>query len=135
MTFPYMRHTAPGQTMVISLLVLGFLVVTFVAIGISSLVEDEQATTALYNKTLAASAATGCMEQAMDKLGRDATYAGNETLVVASSTCRIRPVIVGSGIWTIETTSTVSNQYAKYRAILSSQNPIHITSWTEITGF
>lgn len=130
-----MRHTAPGQTLVISLLVLSFLTVSFVVIGISSLIEDSQANTALYNKTLAGAAATGCMERAMDKLGQDSSYAGNESLSVASSTCTIRPVIVGGGNWTLETWSQVQDQYARERAILTSRSPITISSWTEIAGF
>lgn len=130
-----MRHTAPGQTLVISLLVLGFLAVTFVAIGISSIVEDLQADAALYNKVLAGSAATGCMEHAMDSLGRNAAYAGNETLTIASSTCAIQPIESSTSTWTIKTSSQVGDQYARYLAILSSLSPVTISSWTEVAGF
>ena len=128
-------HLESGQVMVISLVVLGFLALSFVLIGAVSLSDEILVNLALENKALSTAAAGGCMEQAMDRLGRNAAYAGNESLSVASSTCMIRPIIAGSGIWTLETWGQNSNQYTRYRVILTSRAPILISSWTEIAGF
>jgi hypothetical protein len=121
--------------MVISMLVLGFLTLSFILIGAASLGNELQVNLVLENKVLSAAAATGCMEQAIDRLGRNAAYAGNETLTVASSTCMVRPVIIGGGIWTLETWAQNLNQYTRYRAVLTSRSPVIIGSWTEVAGF
>lgn len=128
-------HEESGQVMVITLLILGFLALSFVLIGAATLGDEILVNLTLENKAYSVAAATGCMEQAMDRLGRNASYAGNETLNVASSTCMIRPVIVGSGTWTLETWAQTSNQYTRYRAILTSRAPITIDSWAEVGGF
>ncbi len=131
----FYSHKASGQALLISLLVLGFLTLSFLLVGTLSLSDEEQVNLVLENKALSTAAATSCMEQAMDRLGLSSSYAGSETLSVTSSTCAVRPVIVGSGIWTLETWAQVSNQYTRYQVILSSRSPITIRSWTEVAGF
>lgn len=121
--------------MIISLLILGFLTLSFVLIGNTSLNDEAQANLALENKAMSAAAATGCVEQALDRLGLSASYAGSETLTIASSTCSVRPVIVGGGTWTLETWSQYADQYTRYRVVLTSRAPIAIQSWTEIAAF
>lgn len=128
-------HTASGQVLIVSLLVLGFLTLSFILIGTISLGDNAQVSVVMENKALADAAAAGCMEQAMDRLGLNISYAGNETLTVASSTCAVRPVIVGVGTWTIETWAHVGDQYTRYRTILTSRTPITINTWTEIAAF
>ena len=131
----FRSHVASGQAIIISLLILGFLTLSFVLIGASSLGDEMRVNVVLENEALSAAAATGCMEQAMDRLGLDATYVGNETLSVASSTCAVRPMIIGSGNWTLETWAQSNDQYTRYRVILTSRAPVTISSWTEIVGF
>lgn len=128
-------HLASGQALIISLLVLGFLTLSFVLVSAVSLSNESQANFVLENKELSAAAATGCMEQAMNRLGLDVSYAGNETLTVASSTCTVRPVIVGAGNWTLETWARNGDQYARYRAVLTGRAPVIIGSWAEIAAF
>ncbi|MCR4256755.1 MAG: hypothetical protein NUW08_03555, partial [Candidatus Uhrbacteria bacterium] len=79
-------HAASGQTLIVSLMILGFLALGFILIGFASISSELQVATVLENKERSVAAATACMEQAMDRLGRNASYAGSETLIVASST-------------------------------------------------
>ena len=121
--------------MIISMLVLGALTLTFILIGNLSLGRAAQIHVAMENKTLSEAAATACAEQAMDRLGRNAGYAGNETLDVADGDCHIRPIIADAGTWTLETTATSSGQHTNYRVTLSGIEPPTISSWTELGGF
>lgn len=128
-------HLASGQVLIISLLVLGFLTLGFLLIGSTSLNQTAQTNSVLENKELSAAAATGCMEQVLNRLGGDATYVGNETLTVASTTCRIQPVVNNSGIYTLGTMATSSDQVTRYRTTLTSRAPITISNWTEVSAF
>jgi hypothetical protein len=135
MTFKIRPHAAAGQTALIAILILGFLTLGFITIGLTSVINEMRVGTALENKGSAVSAANGCMDQAMDRLGRDNAYAGNETLGVATSTCTIRPIITASSTWTIEASSQVGDQYARYRLILTSLTPVTVSSTTEVASF
>jgi hypothetical protein len=135
MTFKLRLHTAAGQTALIAILILGFLTLGFIVIGLTSVVSETQIGSVLQNKGLAITAANACIDHAMDSLGRDNSYAGNESLQVASSTCTIRPIIMATSTWTIETYSQVVDQYARYRTILSSLTPVTVSSTSEIASF
>jgi len=128
-------HKAPGQVMLTSILILGFLTLTAIVIGITAIARETQSTLAMENKALASAAATACMEQAIDRLGREETYAGNEVLDVADMQCGIRPILYSENTWTIETFSQVNNQIARYRVVLSSRAPVLINSWEEVATF
>lgn len=128
-------HYASGQVLIISLLVLGFLTLGFVLIGSSSIGESAKANVVLEQKVTSAAAATGCVEQALNRLGGNALYGGNETLTVASSTCRVQPIVNQSGIYTLGAMATSSNQVTRYRVTLTSRAPITISSWSEVAGF
>ncbi|MDF1497348.1 MAG: hypothetical protein P1P90_04795 [Patescibacteria group bacterium] len=128
-------HKAPGQVMITSILILGFLTLTAVTIGITAIARETQSTLAIENKALASAAATACAEQAIDRLGRDETYSGNEVLAVADMECTIRPILFNANIWTIETYSEVNKQIARYRILLSGRAPVLINSWEEVATF
>ncbi len=128
-------HAASGQTLVITMLVLGFLTLTFTLIGFSSVSNESRINLVFEHKASSAAAAVGCMEQAMNRLGMNVTYPGNETLAVASSTCTVRPVMFGNGTWTLETWAQSGDQYTRYRTILTNRTPISISSWTEVADF
>ncbi len=127
--------TAPGQALLLTVLILGFAALNFVLIGLATATQSGASATAFEQKATASAAATGCVEQAMERLGLSSSYAGNETLTVGTNSCTIRPIIVGSGTWTIETSAQVGNQITRYRTILTSRAPVNISSWTEIAGF
>ncbi len=121
--------------MLISILILSFLTLGSIIIGVTAIVRESQSTTAMENKTLASAAAMACMEQAMDRLGRDIDYAGDEVLDVVDMNCVIRPIAYDGAAWTIETYSWVNNQVARYRVVLTSRTPVYIESWHEVATF
>ncbi len=128
-------HKAPGQVMLISIMILGFLTLSAIVVGIAAISRESQSTLAIENKALASAAATACAEQAMDRLGRDELYAGNEVLEVADLECEIRPILFNAGTWTIETYAEVGQQIARFRLILSNRAPVEILSWAEVATF
>jgi len=106
-----------------------------VVVGFASLSSEAQSRTAIEQKNMAASAATGCMEIAMVRLGLNAGYAGNESLTIGTTTCLIRTILVSGNVWTIETWSQVGDSYARYRGVLTSRSPVIVDSWAELAGF
>lgn len=129
-------HKVPGQVMLTSIMVMGFLTLTAIVIGITAIARESQSTLAMENKTLATAAATACMEQAMDRLGRDEFYSGNETIAVADLECGVRPILYNAdNTWTIETFSQVNDQIARFRVNLNSRAPVLINSWEEVATF
>lgn len=135
MRLSFSGHKAPGQVMLISILILSLLTLSSIIIGVASIIRESQSTSAMENKALASASATACMEQAMDRLGRDIDYAGDEVLDVVDMNCVIRPITYNGAVWTIETYSWVNNQVARYRVVLTSRTPIYIESWQEVATF
>ncbi len=128
-------HVAGGQAMLLTLVVLGFLTSTLVLTGANSLIQHAEVANIMENKAFASAAAMGCMEHALDQLGLNGSYAGNESLSVASTTCSIQPVVSGASSWTLDTWARSNDQYARYRVILSSRLPLVISSWKEMVSF
>ncbi len=128
-------QVAQGQVMLISVMVLGFLTLGFVVLGIATASQTSQSATVIENKSMASAAAAACVEQAINRLGINAGYAGNEVLTAGAQTCIIRPIIALGGTWTIEASAQVGDQYARSRVILTSRAPVVIGSWNEVAGF
>ncbi|MEK7116302.1 MAG: hypothetical protein AAB879_02825 [Patescibacteria group bacterium] len=124
-----------GQALLISVLVLSTVLLGIGLLSVTMLVTSSQSMITLANKRIAAAAATACMESAINRLGRNGSYVGNETLTVASTTCSIRPIVVSSTPIVIEVWASVANQFARERAILSNRSPIVISSWIEVPQF
>jgi len=124
-----------GNVMLISILILLAVLLGFIMIGMTLTVGNQQGDTVALNKALARQASTACLEAAMDKIGRDNDYAGDETIEVTTSTsCTVRPVIAAT-TWTIEAEAVVSHEYSRERVVLSSLAPVTIQSWTEVASF
>ena len=124
-----------GQVLLISTLVLSVVLLQIGLLGMIALISSSQSTSALENKRIAVASASACMESAMNRLARNGDYLGNETLMVASTTCAIRPIAGSSVPITIETRAQVGNQHARIRAMFSSRSPMAITSWVEVANF
>ncbi len=123
-----------GNVMLISLLILLAVLLGFAVVGMTLSVGEEQGDTAALNKAKARQASTACLETAMDKLGRDATYSGNETITVASTTCSILGV-TSSTTWTIKAQASVGNEISREQVVLSSRSPVTVKSWNEVSSF
>ncbi len=121
--------------MIVTLMILLAILLGFAFIGAVTLRnEQEGVLTTMYEKRTQA-AATACMETAIDRLGRDGDYTGDETIDLGGGNwCTIRPIQAGE-TWTIETEANISNATTRMSAILSSRNPVVIDSWDEVASF
>ncbi|MBI4133383.1 hypothetical protein HY478_02095 [Candidatus Uhrbacteria bacterium] len=124
-----------GAAMLISVVVLATVMLGFALSGSFTSTQELQTLTVLQNKKMAAGGAAACMEHAIDRLGRNSEYGGNETLANGGLSCTVRPITGGGPTWTIETESNVGNQWARYRVTLSERAPPVIASWVEVPTF
>jgi hypothetical protein len=123
-----------GDVLLISLLILLAILLGFTIIGMILAVNENQGEAVSLNAASARQAASACVEMAMDSIGMDNSYAGNETLSVGSGTCIIN-TIVSSTNWTIETEATVGNEISRQKVVLSDLSPVTISTWTEVASF
>jgi hypothetical protein len=124
-----------GNVMIVTLLILLTIMLGFAFIGSVSLRNESEGVLMSLEERQAQSAASACMETAIDRLGRDENYAGDESIDLGGGiTCTIRPVIAGA-TWTIESEAQVSDAIARYRVVLTSRIPVEIDTWSEIDSF
>ncbi|MCW1891717.1 MAG: hypothetical protein KIH65_000535 [Candidatus Uhrbacteria bacterium] len=133
---PFRKIFRPhGGVMIITLLILLAIMLSFAIIGIATVIRERQGFVEEYRMKVAEQAANACGDIAIDRLGRDGAYAGNESLDIGGGiTCTIRP-IVASGGWIIQTESTVDGRVARYQIQLVNRNPVDITSWSKVGSF
>lgn len=123
--------------MIITLLILMTIMLGFAIVGITIAVHERQGMTESTFRFEVEYAASACAETAIDRLGRDESYAGSETIdidPVLGLSCTIRPIIA-STTWTVEAESIFNGRVARYRVVLSSRNPVSIASWNKISSF
>ena len=123
-----------GDVMLISLLILLAILLGFSVAGMILAVGESQGEAVSLSASTSRQAAAACMEAALDKIGRDAAYVGNESLTVGSSTCMIFTV-VSSTTWTLRTEATVVNEVSRQEVVLSDLAPVTILSWSEVASF
>lgn len=78
--------------------------------------------------------AESCMESALQSLREDDAYAGNETLVIGSDACAIRPVLTGA-MTTIQTEATVNGHPYRIQVVIDDVATVNVVSWTHVTAF
>jgi hypothetical protein len=121
--------------MIVALFILLAIMLGFSLIGALSLRNERGGVLVSTQEKRTQQAASACMEAAIDRLGRDADYGGDELVDLGDGlTCEIRP-IVGGGPWTVEAESQVGDAIARYRAVLTSRCPVEIDSWSELDEF
>lgn len=121
-----------GAVLLLSVLILSAILLSFTLIASSALLQERHVVSSLEQKKSAKEAAAGCLEHAFQSLARDASYAGNETLAVASSSCFIMPVTFSNNAWILQATSTAGRQGVRLQATMSSRVPPVVSTWTEI---
>ncbi|KKR04996.1 MAG: hypothetical protein UT32_C0024G0006 [Parcubacteria group bacterium GW2011_GWC2_39_14] len=124
-----------GIALLISVLVLGVLLLSFVTVSTRGFLQETSTLTSLTFKKQADSLATACIETALYKIADNASYGGNETVAVGSQNCTIRPIIYNGQTWTIESEAGVSNVKSRLRIVISKLVPISIVSWEEVGSF
>lgn len=128
-------HQIHGGAMITTLLILTAIMIGFLLAGLFSSVREKEGLIESDRMSVAEQAANACADVAIDRLGRDANYAGNEDVSVDTGvSCHIRPVIFAS-TWTIETTATSNGRVANYRIVLNGRNPVDILSWQKVQNF
>jgi hypothetical protein len=121
--------------MIISLMILLAILLGFAFIGALTLRGEEGGVVVSMHEGRARAAASACMESAIDRLGRDVSYTGDETVDLGGGLiCTIRPILTGSD-WTIEVEASVQGAVARQRVVLSARNPVTIDSWEEVASF
>lgn len=128
-------HQIHGGAMITTLLILTAIMVGFLLAGLFASVREKEGILETDYTSVAEQAANACGEAAIDRLGRDEAYAGNESIQVSSNvSCQIRPIIF-SGTWTIQTTATVNGRVANYQIVLNGRSPVDISSWQKVQNF
>lgn len=131
----YRFHQAHGGAMITTMLILMAIMLGFLLSGLFSSVREKEVLVDSDRVSVADQAANACAEVAIDRLGRDGAYAGNEVLSIDTGiSCTIRPILF-STTWTIETTATVDGRTTNYRIILNGKNPVDISSWQKVASF
>ncbi len=79
--------------------------------------------------------AEACAETALLKLAQNSSYAGNETITVAASTCSIVAVVASGTQKIITTTGRAGDVYTNLRVTASSSPVLSISGWEEVVSF
>ena len=121
--------------MIFTLMILLTIMLGFAFIGAMTLRNEQEGVMTSMHEKQAQASATACLETAIDRLGRDSEYTGDETVDLGSgNVCTIRPIIVDTD-WTVESEATVMTATARMRAVLSSRSPVVIDTWEEVASF
>lgn len=123
-----------GAAMVISVLILSVVMLSMALTASTSFMRELQIIEASKNKKIALGNANACLELAINRLGRNIAYQGNETINSGALLCDILPINPGPP-WTIRAEASHGNQNAKMQAVLSSRSPVAIDLWEEVSGF
>ena len=123
-----------GFVMLMTVLILGTLLLAVTVIGSLTSIKEGQENIGYQNKQFAKAVATGCMEHALNQLARNATYAGNEIYTIGTVPCTIYPITISGGNWIIGVQVDMGIQTAKLKTTLTSQAPIRIGSWQEVSA-
>jgi len=107
----------------------------FAVIGSITVLESMHIGMTYEQKALADLSATGCMEQALESLGVNHAYAGNETKTFNSIVCSIRPVLHPNGYYVVETQAAYGLQNVFLRVTVPSVEPMTVSTWDEISSF
>ena len=78
--------------------------------------------------------AESCVNVALLKLVQNSSYAGNETINVASSTCQIVSVVPSGSNKVISTQGQFQNFYTNFKVTVTAR-PVSLLSWEEVQNF
>ncbi|MBI4084988.1 MAG: hypothetical protein HY432_00570 [Candidatus Liptonbacteria bacterium] len=121
---------AVTSAILISLMIM---VVVFV-ISMGSFLARSNISTSSY-KEMSLSLAKACVQKALFKLASSSVYAGNETITVASDTCRIVSVIAsGTNEKVISTQAEINDSFTNLKVTVTSST-LSITRWEEVPNF
>lgn len=128
------RKNQEGAAMVISVLILSVVMLSLALTSSTSFIRELQIIETTKNKKISFNGANACAEAAIDRLGRNINYAGNEIINLGNVSCTILPISSGPP-WVIKSQSVYQNQYTRIIVNLSSRSPVVISSWEEVDSF
>ncbi|MEK7546796.1 MAG: hypothetical protein AAB536_01300 [Patescibacteria group bacterium] len=86
-------------------------------------------------KEMSYSLARACVQKTFFNLAQNPSYSGNETIAVASDTCRIISVVAsGTAQKVISTQAQIQSSFTNLRVAVNSST-LSIVSWEELPNF
>ncbi len=126
-------HDKGGYIALISTLIISAVIILLVAsIGQVSFI-GRAGTAAAHFKEKSRALAEACVNTALLKLAASSSYAGGETITVASDTCDILS-IVSSSTRIISAQAIFQNSYTNYKVTIPSSS-VSISGWEEVKTF
>lgn len=121
--------------MLVSVLILAAMLLGFALLGAFVSLERGRSGMSLEQKFMAKASAASCMEMALQGLGNDHAYQGNQSMSFGGVDCHIRPIYQQFGVWVVEIEASSGNQVYRIKTILSKLDPVTIKSWLEVPNF
>lgn len=116
-----------------ALMISGIIVIIILTLGqISFLNRINISDTHFKNKSRAL--AEACVNTALLDLAATSSYAGNETITVASDTCKIFPITASGTLRIISAQGAFENSFTNYKVAIPSSS-VSIVSWEEVQSF
>ena len=129
----FLRHS-DGYVALLAVLIVGG---ASVAISLALLItgtDAQRAILVVQQSTQARSLATACVEEALQQMHDDTSYAGTGNLTLGQGTCSYTVTNTGGSNRTVDATGTVNGDTRKLKiyATIGASN-ISITSWQEVS--
>ena len=123
-----------GYIAIVSAMIISaVLVIIVVTLGqVSFFNRVNVADTHFKNKSRALSEA--CVNTALLKLALNPSYSGNETITVASDTCKVLQIVSSAAGRVIPAQGIFNNSFTDYKVIVASDT-VSIVSWEEVQAF
>ncbi len=128
------QKTAGYIAIITSLIFAAVLTLVITAVGLVSFVNRVTISSAHF-KERSRALAEACVDAALLKLVSSSSYAGNETIVVASDTCNIISVAASSTGKIISAQGVFQHSYTNLQVTVSTGTTVAIVSWQEVPNF
>ena len=125
-----------GFTLIVSVAIVATVLLLVALSSSRFLIQQLSSSVGLEDHLMAKYLAEGCAEAALASLAADpAVYVGNETLTIGGQSCIIETITTVGSVTTIDTEATVSTRVYRVEVLLSSLDPMTISSWQRVTSF
>lgn len=129
------RKNKDGFVLFISVLVFATILLVVAVLGSIMILQENRSVMISQNKKMATQISAGCMEQTLQKLAMNASYVGNEILLVGTNQCQVGTIVFINNTWRIRTQAIVQTERTRYEVAVSSLTPITLSGWHEIASF
>lgn len=134
MTTKTKTKNSSGYVALLSALIISAaLALIIITLGLVSYL-DRANIAATHYKEKSRALAEACVNVALLKLVANSSYAGNETITVASDTCKIVSVVPAGANAVISAQAQFQNDYTDYR-VTAATGTASIVGWEELQSF